>query len=458
LNTVSESASDLHAPPGVSNFLHNLFVLLDEYAIQYCVLKRQEVISGFAADALELVVHGAQRKELPRLFCNLPRDRYQAVQRIGVDVDADHFLFAVFNGPQLQFVRVDVVYLTRNLLSSAFQSGIFVRRERQGSCWVASADDEFSYLLATATQAGAVTSDDEERLKLLVESLGTTAAEFVAGELFGSVYGAQVVVACSAGVFGSILPTLRHLPRNDYLASGSVRSPLTAIRKGWHMFRNWSRPNGLLITILGPDGAGKTTISAKIFELFGPRFGPSRLLMWRPEVLPRLSKTPTAIELPHSKPPHGSLESLARILATFLDYWAGHFILIKPLLSRSALILYDRDIHDILVDSRRYRYGGPKWVLPLLTNALPRTEALFLVLDAAPEVILKLKQEVPPEEVRGQLAGYRKLAAELPDAHLIRTDGDLEATTSAVARSIVRHLGCRYERRYFRERQANGRA
>ena len=150
---------------------------------------------------------------------------------------------------------------------------------------------------------------------------------------------------------------------------------------------------------------GKTTISTKIFDLSGPGFGPRRLLMWRPEVLPRLSKNPTVINLPHSQPPHGYWESLARILATFLDYWVGHFILVKPLLCRSALILYDRDIHDILVDSRRYRYGGPRWVLRLLTNALPRTESLFLVLDAAPEVILERKQEVPPEEVRRQVGG-----------------------------------------------------
>jgi len=86
-----------------------------------------------------------------------------------------------------------------------------------------------------------------------------------------------------------------------------------------------------------------------------------------------------------------------------------------------------------------------------LISALPRIESLFLTLDAAPEVILRRKQELPPEELRRQLAAYRTLSTELPNSHLIRTDGGLEATTSAVTRAIVDHLGRRYRRRYARK-------
>ena len=449
----SECSADLQAVADVSDFLRTLFAVLNESAIQYCVLKRRETISAVGMEALELAVHGAHRRELPRIFCNLPKERYQPVQCFGGDAGTDHFHFALSHGAQPQFVRVNVLYPRKTVLLCAVQNEILVRRQWQGNCWMASPADEFSYLLAKIMQAGSLTNADEGRLKLLVERLGRAAAESAASDLFGLTNRTEIVMACSTSALGSILHKLRYVPRHN-LASRGVRSTLATIRKGRQWFRDWCHPNGLLITILGPDGAGKTTISTKIFDLFGPGFGPRRLLMWRPEVLPRLSKNPTVINLPHSQPPHGYWESLARILATFLDYWVGHFILVKPLLCRSALILYDRDIHDILVDSRRYRYGGPRWVLRLLTNALPRTESLFLVLDAAPEVILERKQEVPPEEVRRQLAAYQRLAAELPDSYLIQTDGALEATTSSVTQSIVRHLGLRYERRYLQKKIA----
>ena len=444
---VSESSTRLDSTPSLSAFFDALFALLNNKAIPYCVLKRCETAPDDGIEILELAVDRAHRKELPTLFLDLPRDRYRPVQCIGTDLGAEQFHFAVFSGFRPHLLRVDVLYPSSNVLLSEIQNEIFVRRQWQDTFWMSAPVDEFCYLLAKSSQTETATNQDAERLKLLAESLGSAAAERVA-DMFGLRARTEVVAACSTGDLDIILNTLRYVTQHADPAHKNVHSTVAVLRRGWQLLHNWFLANGLLITILGPDGAGKTTISTKIFDLLGPAFGPRRLLTWRPEVLPRLSQGSSPLDLPHSKPLYGRLQSLARIFAIFLDYWIGHFILIKPLLSRSALIVYDRDIHDVLVDSRRYRYGGPRWVLPWLTSALPQTESLFLILVAAPEVILKRKQEVAPEEVHRQLAAYRTLAAKLPDACLIRTDRDSEATTSAVMQSIVNHLGQRYERRY----------
>jgi O-antigen/teichoic acid export membrane protein/thymidylate kinase len=453
--TVSESAADLHAASNVSDFFDSLFALLNENSIQYCVLGSRASMSIAATETLALAVHPEHRKELPRLFYSLPREHFQPVQCFGVDSGTDHFHFALLDGSRPQLLRVEVLYLRCGARLMAFQDEIFVRRQWQGNCWVAAPVDQFSYLLAKIRRTGAFTNPEEESLKLLVENVGREEAERVAGKLYGCALRTEVVTACTTGSLRAKLQELRSPLWHNSLPRWNVDSALDVIRKKWQLLYNWFHPSGLLITILGPDGAGKTTMSAKIFAALGPAFGPQKLLLWRPEVLPRLSQNPSPLDLPHSKPPRGAMQSVARLLAIFLDYWVGHFLLVKPLLSRSGLILYDRDFHDILVDRSRYRYGGPSWLPRLLIQALPRTDSLFLILDAAPEVILQRKQEVSPEEVRRQLAAYRRLAEELPDSYVIRAEGDVDGSASVVAQSVVEYLGRRYQRRYVRKQTAD---
>jgi O-antigen/teichoic acid export membrane protein len=441
---LSEIATKLGAKP-VAGFLASFFTLLNENEIRYCVLKSEEAVAACDASTLEVAVDPRHRNELPRLFHGLPKERYRPVQCIRLDVDTDHFHFALLDSSPLKFFRVEVLCPARNSLSFRVDEELFFRRQWQENCWRAAPSDELSYILGKASRTGILTSVERESLKALVERLGRAKAETIAGQLFGSAIKTEVVAGCTKGSLGAILPTLSDRVRQS---NPLHRSLLEGIRKGWRWILNWIRPTGLVITILGPDGAGKTTISTEIFALLGSGFGAQKLLLWRPEVLPRLSQNPATDDLPHSKPPRGALQSIARVVAVFLDYWVGHFVMVKPLLSRSALILYDRDFHDLLVDHRRYRYGGPSWVPPLLARVLPRTESIFLCLDAAPEVILERKQEVPPEELHRQLAAYRGLAAELPNSYIIRTDSDLKGTSSEVARSVVDYLGSRYERRY----------
>jgi O-antigen/teichoic acid export membrane protein/thymidylate kinase len=438
------------AEPVVTAFLGALFTLLNERAIQYCVLKPRELTCA-PTGVLELAVHPAHREEIAKLFDGLPKDRYRPVQCIRVDVGAEQFHFALLEGSQLHFFCVDVLYVHRNALLRAFQDEILLRRQCQGHCWIAAPAHEFSYLLAKASHTRILTSVEEESLKLLVAGLDEATAANMVRQVFGSEVETEVLAACASGTLGALLRELSAHGRCGNLLHRSVAALVHGFPRGWQFVQNWWRPSGLIVTILGPDGAGKTTLSTMLFDLLGPAFGPQRLLLWRPEVLPRLSRQPSTIDLPHSKPPRHALQSLARIVAVFLDYWVGHFLLVKPLLSRSALILYDRSFHDLVVDSRRYRYGGPSWVPRFLMKLLPRTESLFVVLNADPEIILERKQEMPREEVRRQLEAYRHLAAELPNAHVIQTDRDPKATACEMSQCVVDYLASRYERRYAPE-------
>jgi thymidylate kinase len=73
---------------------------------------------------------------------------------------------------------------------------------------------------------------------------------------------------------------------------------------------------------------------------------------------------------------------------------------------RDALLICDRYYHDLLIDSIRYRYGGPMWVAKLIGKLMPQPD-LWVLLDAPVEVLQTRKQEVSWEESERQRQAYK---------------------------------------------------
>jgi len=149
---------------------------------------------------------------------------------------------------------------------------------------------------------------------------------------------------------------------------------------------------------------------------------------------------------PHGKAPHPWWLSLLKIPYYLLDYGLGYYLMMRPRLVRSTLILFDRYYDDLLVDPRRYRYSGPHRLARLARYFVPRPDLIF-VIDVSEEELLARKQEVSHKELGRQREAYRKLAAELPNAVLL--DGSL--TPKEVARNaseaILDYLHMRYLKR-----------
>jgi hypothetical protein len=179
-----------------------------------------------------------------------------------------------------------------------------------------------------------------------------------------------------------------------------------------------------------------------------PVFADQHLFHWRPQVIrPRTSYDQlngwTSTNR-HGDPPRGKMISLLRLGGVFADHCIGQRRIISPALSRGALVVFDRYYHDILVDSKRYCYGGPRWLLSGLKALLPRRKVFFVVLDADEKVILGRKQEVAIEELRSQRQKYAALAQSLHCLH-VRTDFGLDQTLAEVLSGIGRHLTHRFD-------------
>src|SRR3989449_987833 len=433
--------------PTRADFLRMLFRTLEEQAIRYCVLHSYEGLPDELPSDLDLAVHPQDVKKLPLVFGALCEQGYRPDQCLNYAARGYYFVFFWFEGQVLKSMAVDIIYEHRQsgLVLASGESLVAGRRKR-GDFWIPDASTEFAYLLAKKTLKGAVTGRQEQRLSSLVGELGRHQAEKVAGDLFGKRWAAQVVEACVSGSLpgrlGNLSASLWWMPL--------ARDPLNPVRylraDAVRLIRRWIRPTGLLVAVLGPDGVGKSTLIEHLVQSVGPAFRHHRIFHWRPALLWRKESVRPVIH-PHRQPPRSPWSSAAKLFAFLLDYWLAYLLLIRPLLVRSGLIVFDRYFYDVLADPKRYRYGGPLWLARALSSLTPKPD-LLLILDAPEKVILSRKEEVAPEEVRRQRQTYLRRATDSSSAIVIDASRSLLEANGDASRAIMGQLARRSQRRH----------
>jgi thymidylate kinase len=197
--------------------------------------------------------------------------------------------------------------------------------------------------------------------------------------------------------------------------------------------------------VLGPDGAGKSTLIESLRADLAGAFRRSQVFHLQPDILGQKEDEGPVTE-PHAKPPHPVWLSLLKIPYYVLDYSLGYALRVRPQLVRSTLVLFDRYYDDILVDARRYRYGGPLWLVHWLQRAIPRPD-LFLILDAPAEQLLQRKQELPGSELQRQRLGYHRLAMGYQNAYVLHTSAPIAEVARQASAIILDFLHARYLQR-----------
>ena len=204
------------------------------------------------------------------------------------------------------------------------------------------------------------------------------------------------------------------------------------------------RPSGLHIALLGPDGAGKSTLIENLRATLGPCFGQQRLFKFRPDMFGQIDlvTNPT----PHVREPRSVAVSWVKILYYFADWWLGWIARIAPVTHRGGLVVLDRNFDDLLVDQRRYLVQGIARLAGVLRRFLPRADATF-VLEADPNVIHARKPELPVEMLGRQRTAYRELAQTSGRFRIVNAEASAEEVAQSVSRDILLLLAAREEHR-----------
>ncbi|MEA3212502.1 MAG: hypothetical protein QOE70_5559 [Chthoniobacter sp.] len=221
------------------------------------------------------------------------------------------------------------------------------------------------------------------------------------------------------------------------------------VAEGLRIVRRALHPPGLHIAVLGPDGAGKSTLLANLRALLAPCFGQQRVFKFRPDVFGRIESGIN--QQPHARSPRSRAVSWVKILYYFADWWLGWLLILAPARLRNALVVFDRDFDDIVVDQRRYLLQGVGKLARFLRWLLPRADLTF-ILDADAGAVHVRKPELPVEVIERQRSMYRRLAATGASYWLISADQSPGEVAHAVAREIITLLGAREQLRRQRGR------
>lgn len=386
-------------------------------------LKRDigDLISRFAASAGMDVVQHVWHQTAAHAFILAPGFSHDCTRLIKLDISTG----TVFGGSRF-FSGEDIVRGRRHVTGAAAYPG---------KLFVPDAGTAFVHYLLSKVHDGRLGDDKTRHLSALWQEAPGDARRRT--ERFWSRGIAERIARCAQSGDWTWprehLAYLRRRMRLD-LRHLSFRGWLTEARRLWVRV---TRPTGIHVVVLGPDGAGKTTLIKAIVERLAPLFPRSAQYYLFP--LPHDDQGRRPSRRPHALGNWNFFVSTVKLVLWLVRYWAGFLRFILPAKIRSTAIFFDRYYDDLYVDPKRYRYGGAMALARIVGKVVPKPD-LYILLDAPADVIWERKKEVPVAETRRQRQAYRRLVSGRANCVRIDAGQSVDCAVSDATSAIMRFM------------------
>lgn len=406
----------------------------------YCILSGYDQLPDWFDSDIDFMVGEKDFARLPDIMARIAAETdTRWIQTVDHEVTGRAFFLASVRGAELTVCQLDAAsdYRHFGLLWLRALEVLAARRRHERGFWIPSPAHEFVYYLIKRINKREFGPRHGERLSNLYGDNSSECDRMMAR--FWNPQELSAIASMAASGNWDEMPRLleplrKHLRRHsgESLAQRVVSMP----RRVLHFLNRVMRPTGRWIALMGPDGSGKSLAVKAIREQFAPVFRDIRCYHLRPKLLRANTKGEGPVTDPHGKPPRGYAASVAKLFYMLADYLLGYMFEIAPALVRTRLIVFDRYFYDLLVDGKRVRYGGPRWLLKLVARLVPRPDVVIL-LDAPPEVLWSRKREVTFDEVVRQRDAYLEVARELPAAVIVNCAQPVSAVVHDVAMAMV---------------------
>lgn len=455
------SAGTLEAPvayaPGQwprQRAFRRALALLDEAGIAYAVLNGYERLyaaGGMGGGDLDCIVDPAA---VPGRAAALLLEN---ARRIGVDVISwegspnNYIALAAKErdiGAYVAWLDLHPGYERngRRLFSAA---EVLASRRRYADVWIPAPEVEFAYYLVKKLLGDRLGELEAQRVTDRFD-VDPAACERRLADLWSPDDARLVAAAARSGDWQPVLGQLPRL-RAALLARFARRHPTQVARARMagvlrRVRRARAPRRSLHLVLLGPDGVGKSTVIEGLTAELAPLF-PDGIEM--DTVAGLRSRPNAAVGRPHDKTPRGLVGSVAKAMYWLLYYSPGYRVNIRMPRHGAALHLSHRYLVDALVDPKRYRYAGPRWLLRLVWRLAVKPD-LVILLDAPPATIQARKREVAPEETARQCVAYRSTVAALPNGRIVDASRPVAEVVASVRDEILAFMAQRTARRLTR--------
>jgi thymidylate kinase len=154
------------------------------------------------------------------------------------------------------------------------------------------------------------------------------------------------------------------------------------------------KKTSLIISFMGVDGSGKTTLSKKLKKIFKN----SKYLHLKPYIF--IQDKRTIVKNPHKQKKSIFIFSLIRLLSWLVSYKIFFF---KN--KKYKLYIFDRYAHDILIDPLRYKHNLSITLSRFILNFFPNPD-LWIFLNPSLNIVKSRKVELSNNELKRQKKEY----------------------------------------------------
>jgi glycosyltransferase involved in cell wall biosynthesis len=202
------------------------------------------------------------------------------------------------------------------------------------------------------------------------------------------------------------------------------------------------RPTGLFIVVVGPDGSGKSTLTASVLLQLARAFRATWRFHWRPGLLPKLGRGSS--QPPgdasgagaHSGAVYGGVIGWVRFIYYWADFVLGYWLVVYPRKAQTTLVVGERYFPDVLVHPQRYGFTIPRGFMRLAARMVPSPDLLIVLEDDA-HAIFARKQELSPETIAAQMTAYRQEAGHWKRHEIVPAGSGAAATAAAVCTLVL---------------------